>query len=378
MFLAVCVVDLKTPPRRCLHGQSHDFQADGLGWVAIACSCTFVLPRVLTTTRVWGTLATHGMGTQRATSMQPDATAVWRWTLGHSISWCGTFSTPCRRLFRSNTQNSTILAWRPSNTPATQYAYARTLRSRSQGFWLLGTFAVHVVPCRARVGGDVLVGQVLLPTSRTDAMRERCHVVHQLYGLRAEKRFDVLAVELPSPGATACTAPCQAQLDETLPGATDMYNGRLLTIDARSCCALCRTTHGCAAFVYHQDGSGRCELKAFVTKQQHHSVADLQQCAAGRQHALAVGGVVRAPDMLDTDHCIPTHSVMANRAYRVPPEDAALLVVAASLAECCHRCKEHTLCRTFSWHKLLHTCSLQLAASEAFSSLPHVSGVIRK
>lgn len=274
-------------------------------------------------------------------------------------------------------QNSSILTWRPAAAPATQYAYTRALPPRRKG--LLGAYSTPptlIVPCRARVGGDVLLGEVLLPTVRPDATRERCHVVHQLHGLRVEKRFDVLTVQVPDAGATACSAHCQAQLHESLPGATDLYSdGRLLANDAGSCCALCRATHGCVAFVYYMDGSGQCELKAFVTKLQQGSVADLQQCATG--HALVVGGLVREAAVLDTSHCIPMHAVHANRAYQVP-EGASSLVAAASMAECCHQCKEHALCRTFTWHKVLHTCSLHFATSDAVPSLQHVSGVLRK
>lgn len=273
------------------------------------------------------------------------------------------------------TQNQTVLAWRPPSTPAAQYAYTRILPPTGRLLW--GRTPTQLIPCRARIGGELLVGQVFLSTRRADASGARCYVAHHLYGLRAEKRFDVLTIQVPDAGASACTAHCQAQLGEELVGSTDLYTeGRLLAADAGSCCALCRATYGCVAFVYHDDGSGRCALKASVTDTQQASVADLQQCASGQ--ASVMGGVVREAALVDTDHCTPLHAVHVNRAYAVSGEDNVTESAASTLADCCHRCKEHALCRTFTWHKVLHTCSLQFAAGEVVASVQHVSGRLRK
>lgn len=257
-----------------------------------------------------------------------------------------------------------------------QYAYTRTIHTAAW-FWRTPAYHHRIVPCRARINGEVLVGQVLLPSTRQDALHQRCYIA-QPHGMRAEKRFDVLAVQVPKQhGASACTAHCQGQVDQVLAGSIDLYtDGRIVTPDAGSCCALCRATYGCAAFVHHLDGSGRCELKAHVTPQQASSVADLQHCAGGEKHAALVGGVVREAAAVDTGHCVPVHSVYNNRAYHGPMENATT-EAAATLATCCHRCKEHSLCRTFTWHKVLHTCVLQLVVGEAVTSLQHVSGRLR-
>lgn len=281
---------------------------------------------------------------------------------------------PLAPLSLSPKQNLTILEWQPPSTPATQYAHTKTLPPIGKGF--THTAAAAITPCRARVGSEMLVGETHI--TRNDATKERCHVYHPQYGLRSEKRFDVLTVQMPDIGATACTAHCQGQLNATFTEATDLYQGRLLAADAGSCCALCRATYGCVAFVYHRDGSARCQLKAYVTKQDQSSIANLNQCATEIRSAVSVGGVVRPTAMLDTDHCIPMHSIHANRVYAKPEGGLFSVVSAMSLADCCHKCKEHLKCRTFSFHKVLHVCSLHYASSDASSSLQYVSGVLRK
>lgn len=275
-----------------------------------------------------------------------------------------------------NTQNLTILEWQPPTAPVTQYAYTQQLPATGKGF--AHSAATTITPCRARIGSEVLIGEVVIPQPRIDASRERCHVYHPTYGLRSEKRFDVLTIQMPDIGATACTAHCQGLLNVTFSDTTDVYAGRLLAADAGSCCALCRATHGCVAFVYHRDGSARCELKAYVTKEAQARVANLNQCATEILSALTVGGVVRPTAMLDTDHCIPMHSIHANRVYAKPEGGLYSIVSAMSLADCCHKCKEHLKCRTFSFHNVLQVCSLHYATSDAVSNLQYVSGVLRK